>query len=373
MLTALKDAITRLNVQTYMRGRNPYIGDRVPLGVPTYLYEGYAGANVGDEIVYETVRGLLSPSHPVFCGRFRPPLETIKCWAGKSRPSAVVFGGGTVRPLHVLRDPRFRQYRLPFFSFGLGDRVAGSGEMQTYALERDEKWRCFLDQVDVKMFGVRGPRSLMRFRKVWPDAVMTGDTALAAFDVIENRTCEFIGINIGRHFVDLSARQLNMYADVIEALGSLGMPLVLIPLHATDLSCIRAVLSLPKRSWPKKMTVFDYVPSPLQFRSMISHMAMGVGERLHFSIPLFASGVPSVMLAYADKHHDFAESINAEDHVVTLDAGGADVVTAIGKNDQSRSFALKDRTVSAISDLKQALLKHFETARGFIARQDAHA
>lgn len=362
----ISNKVRRWRSQVYRRGRTAYTGDRVPTGAVTYLYEGYSGANLGDEIIHETTAGLLAPAHPIFVGRFRPPIEALRCWFQWDKPRAVVFGGGTWRPDNIWKDPRFGHSQLPLFAFGLGDMAFTDGASLQPLEMRLESWKRFLDRVDPQSFGVRGPRSLAFFSQLLPDVTIIGDTALAAYDVIGCRKRGFIGINIGNHMRESSEDALVRYANIVSALGSLGLPIVLIPLHEQDRCTIKNMLLLPKRTWPRHLSQLEYVPSTTQWRSLLGTMAMGVGERLHFSIPLFASGIPSLMLAYSDKHDDFAESINAEEFIVKLTDDAAAQVSEKARQIAMNDFEMYPSIAGSITMLKQRLLASYDSCREWL-------
>ena len=358
--------LRRWRSQAYLRGRTSYIGDRSPEGAISYLYVGYSGANLGDELIYETTAGLLSPAHPMFVGRFRPPMEELRCWLKWGEPKAIVFGGGTCGPKQICKDPRFGRRKLPLFSFGIGDVEFTDGGIVQPRGDRLESWKQFFDKVNPRSFGVRGPRSLAFFSQVLPDATITGDTALAAYDFIGGRKPGFIGVNFGNHTRASSESALVKYANIVGALGSLGLPIVLIPLHEQDRATINNMLLLPKRTWPRHLSHLDYVPSTTQLRSLFGTMAMGVGERLHFSIPLFASGIPSLMLAYSDKHHDFAESINGEEFIVNLTEDAAAQVSEKARQIALNGFEINPSIAGSITILKQRLLASYDSCREWL-------
>ena len=93
---------------------------------------------------------------------------------------------------------------------------------------------------------------------------------------------------------------------------------------------------------------------------------MGVGERLHFSIPLFASGIPSLMLAYSDKHHDFAESINGEEFIVNLTEEAAAQVSEKARQIAVNGFEINPAIAGSITILKQRLLASYDSCREWL-------
>jgi hypothetical protein len=365
-IKTIGEKFRRWRSQTYLRGRTAYVGDRRPDGCVSYLYEGYAGANLGDELVYETTVGFLAPAHPIFVGRFRPPIEALRCWCHWDKPKAIVFGGGTCGPDNIWKDPRFGGHQLPLFAFGVGNMEFTDGAILQPPEARLELWQRFFDKVDPRSFGVRGPRSLAFFSRILPDVTITGDTALAAYDFISRRKGSFIGVNIGNHRRASSEAALVRYANIVGALGSLELPIVLIPLHEQDRATINNMLLLPNRTWPRHLSHLDYVPSTTQWRSLLGTMAMGVGERLHFSIPLFASGIPALMLAYSDKHHDFAESINGEEFIIKLTEDAAAQVSEKARQIAENGFEINPSIAGSISILKQRLLASYDSCREWL-------
>jgi len=348
--------------QTYMRGRRPYTGDRFAANSITYLYEGYPNANFGDEIIQRTVEDMLSPAHCAFTGRFIPPAEWLLFALRRRKVSAVVLGGGTISPNIVSRDRRLGKAVLPLFAFGLGYNAPGEFESRSAADAHYDLWKRFVDRVDIRMFGVRGPRSLEKFSEFVPKAAITGDTALAAFDVLAAREMECIAINFGQHRLQLTPQRLKSYARVIVELSGHGLPVLFIPLHSADCECLQAILKVPGFRAPKYFTYLTDIPSEMQFRNLMRKIVFGVGERLHFSIPLIASGIPSIILEYADKHHDFAESVNAERYVVSGNSEFCGEVIAKANAVLSESAIVSNEIIQSVSLHKRVLSRCFGDA-----------
>jgi hypothetical protein len=343
-----------------MRGRRSYTGDRCIPNSVHYLYGGYPGANFGDELIQSTVEGLLSPAHCVFTGRFVPPVERFLFLLKKRKVSAIVLGGGTISPNVVSRDCRLGKAVLPLFAFGLGHNALAEFDTRNAAEAHYDSWKRFVDRCDIRIFGVRGPRSLEKFSEFVPQATITGDTALAAFDVLGTRDKKCIAVNFGQHRLQLTPEKLKSYASLIVELGRLGLPLLFIPLHSADCDCLRAVLKVPGIRWPKSLTCLQNIPSEMQLRGLLPRIAFGVGERLHFSIPLIASGIPSIILAYADKHHDFAESVHAEEYVVSGDSEVCGEVLSKANAVLSHNAIVNDKIIQAIETHKRVLLDYFD-------------
>lgn len=345
-----------------MRGRRAYTGDRCVSNSIAYLYEGYPNANFGDEIIQSTVEDMLSPAHCVFTGRFIPPKEWLLFVLRRRKVSAVVLGGGTISPNIVSRDLRLGKAVLPLFAFGLGYNAPDEFETRSASDAHYDLWKRFVDRVDIRIFGVRGPRSFEKFSKFVPQATITGDTALAAFDVLAARDKECIAVNFGQHRLQLTPQKLKSYANVIVELSRLGLPVLFIPLHCADYECLQAILKVPGFRTPKKFTVIADIPSEMQFRSLLRRIAFGVGERLHFSIPLIASGIPSIMLQYADKHHDFAESVNAEEYIVSEKGEFCAAVLSKASAVLAENAIVSDRIIEAVKLHKRSLSQCFEDA-----------
>jgi polysaccharide pyruvyl transferase WcaK-like protein len=355
--------LERLKAQMYRRGRLAYVGDRGSPEAVHYLYEGYAGANVGDEIIYDTTSGLLSPAHCVFVGRFRTPFETLGAMLGVRRVEAAVLGGGTVRPSHMMDDPRFKRRRLPLFTFGLGG-VGFCNEDQQHVQANDaDFWKRFLDSVEVRLFGVRGPASFARFRPLVPEAVVTGDTAIAAYNCIEDRKHEFIGVNFGYHFAEYNSDTIAKYKRIVSNLLGLGLPVVLIPMHGSDLTLMTKLLGEFSSSQLNALSWLKFVPSPQQFRGMLGRMAFGVGERLHFAVPLIASGIPCAMLGYSAKHRDFADAVGADLYCVGPRSWQEDDVVSVVTGIVARQCVLEAEIRQRVAQSRETLLKMFGAVR----------
>lgn len=346
-----------------MRGRRPYTGDRGLSTAVHYLYGGYPGANLGDEMIHSTVEGLLSPAHCAFTARFVPPLEWLSFWVGKRKLVSIVLGGGTISPRVVLQDPRLGASTLPLFAFGLGYNTPSEFATRSAAETHYNLWRRFVERCDVQLFGTRGPRSLQKFSEFVPHAKMTGDTALAAFDVLGAREKEFIALNFGQHRPNVTPQKAKAYARLIVELSRHGLPLVFIPLHSADVECLQTVLKVPGFQRPKYFTWLENIPSEIQLRSLLSRIAFGVGERLHFSIPLIASGIPSIMLAYADKHYDFAESVNAQDYIIPSSSDFCADVLAKANAMLTEGANISARVIEAVTSRRRVLFECFDDLR----------
>jgi hypothetical protein len=288
----------------------------VPIKVNTYLYDGYPGENFGDELIFETVSGFLMPAQPRFVGRFTPPFQRVSDFLDGRRITTAVVGGGGVSPSLLLEQILTSRSKFDLHTFGIGKK--GSLDHSREAVEKKsaETWKKIINATNCEYVSCRGPLSKDWFDSVGIPARVTADTAFAAFDFLMTKQNDLIAVNFGRHHLEFKDSQILLYEKIIDILIRNDTPILIIPFHDTDLNLARALMKKNGGSWGNCVRALDYIPSVMQFRSMLPRFVFGVGERLHFSIPLLASGIPSIILSYSQKHQDVAQSVFCQNYVI---------------------------------------------------------
>jgi hypothetical protein len=316
----MKNYFKRYFEQVYLRGRYAYSGDRIPSGATAYLYEGYSGANLGDEMIFDTVSGMLMPFRARFVGRWPTPCEMGHDFITKRKSATLVLGGGTIAP--SLLSTYLRNSNVLSYALGIGC-VGYVNDSTALDIPWRNMWEVMFQKSDVRFLGVRGPYSANVLQALGQKPIMMGDTALSCFNFLEHDQLKgSIALNFGHHDPDVSSEKLKFYCGLLEVVGKYNRPIVLVPFHEQDIKVIKLVMDNIKdtkvcRAGVKMIT---FVPSLQQLRSLLPTFSYVLGERLHCGIAALASGIPAILLSYRAKHLDFAASVGAESMVFNCDS-----------------------------------------------------
>lgn len=347
------------------RGRRPYTGDRIYPNANAYLYEGYPGENFGDELIFETVSDFLMPAQPRFVGRFAPPFQRAIDFLDGRRISTAVVGGGSVSPELLLRHILASRKKFTLHTFGIGKIGTHAHSREAVEKNTAETWEKILSSTNSQFMNCRGPLSKNWFESVGIPARVTADTAFAAFDFLKDKKNDLIAVNFGRHVFGFEEEQINFYGRVVDILLAHNMQILIIPFHHIDLKLTHALMEKNGASWGNSVCALEYIPSALQFRSMLPRFVFGVGERLHFSIPLLASGIPSVILSYAHKHQDVAQSVLCQEYVVEhlKSSEALERIEGLAQTISKSGAALSAPVLAGIESARNTVRSQFESVR----------
>lgn len=289
---------------------------------------GYVGChgmgNLGDDAMWAVAQRLLGAG----AHTFHPPgLEGRLArlgLSGRRWSRRVWLGGGTLINERFLPAVRGAAERgLPVATFGCG--VGGSG------LEQDgfdlSGWAELLNDADG--VGVRGPRSAAALRAIGVErAEVVGDPALClaagrpvAMDDRPRFAWNVAGTATGdRALADAEAdRSQAVAAMLIEA----GWEPVLLAMTPEDAPM------LAERARALGVSASVHRPRDFAaFAALVGPCTATVAVRLHASVLSTAAGVPSVLVAYADKCVDFLESVGLERFVCAEDVAASAAMAA---------------------------------------------
>jgi polysaccharide pyruvyl transferase WcaK-like protein len=319
-------------------------------------------------MIHHAVSQMLRPIQDVFLGRFDTIGDFTNLHILRKFPKAIVMGGGTIRPGISLSKLKLlsKKARLPLYTIGTGLVGYRNNISATHPSIRP-LWETLFELCESQLLGVRGPRSQRIMAELGKESTIIGDAALSLFGPIIRSDYRHILVNFGNHDTNFHDSSLfDYYQSILSILQNFGLPIILTPLHHIDITCHNQILKQSPSAIQNNVTVLNYVPSIEQFRGLLHTTAFGVGERLHFGIPLASSGIPIAMLGYLDKHLDFAESISASEIVFPRDRSSLNLMEAhlkslieneysIDKSIQKNIHALREHQRSTILNIAQSL------------------
>jgi hypothetical protein len=282
---------------------------------PRLGYIGWPNAgNLGDDAMLEAARRLFADCAPLLYGHPRQERR-LRSWRLSGAPyfDGVVLGGGTLVNAHFL--PFVREALdsgVPVWSLGTG--VGSIGFSMPNAPAPLVGWPELLERCE--RVTVRGPLSKAALADCGFDgAEVVGDLALALADPLDapagppTVAVNFVtsagsGIDDGIDW-KRTATELDAALRVLIAAGWRCRPIVFDERDRPHLDALAARLDLPPGS----------VVAPrdaVHATAVLRECRFSVGVRLHSAILAANVGVPSVMLAYRGKGHDFMRSVDME-------------------------------------------------------------
>ncbi len=327
---------------------------------------GYIGwtiaGNLGDTAMYEAAEKLfVSEQLEVFSGSRREAMLAGVGLSGRTRFQRVFLGGGTLINhgyLSVVR--RALQFGLPVSTLGTG---AGSSGFSAKGELIDHEWRDALNAM--QRVGVRGPRTLDKLRSIGVDkAEIVGDLALvltAATPVNPGLARGFI-LNAahptGRDGeAEATPSTLEALAKAAKALVDRGLTPIPMAFCREDVAPTREVLKMAGLEGCGLETPV----SSKAFFDLAVKARLTLAVRLHAAVLSCCIGVPPLAIAYREKGHDFAESMDHPDMMVDprlLYAASfidravalADDPVAVGRLLHSHALTFKERLRSYAID-----------------------
>lgn len=281
---------------------------------------GYAGChgmgNLGDDAMWAVAGRLLGAgTHTFHPAKLERRLGQLGL-SGRRWSRRVWLGGGTLVNERFLPPLQLAVERgVPVATFGSG--VGGSGlEHNGFELSG---WAELLTAADG--VGVRGPRSAAALRAIGVDqAEVVGDPALClagARPAAAGDRPRFAWNVAGSATGDqtLANAEADRAQAVAAGLIAAGWELVPVAMAPGDVPLLAERL--------RALEVSSAVHQPKDFAAfaaLVGPCTATVAVRLHASVLSTALGVPSVVVAYADKCLDFLESVGLQRFVCSQDA-----------------------------------------------------
>ncbi|OBK05245.1 polysaccharide pyruvyl transferase family protein [Mycobacterium sp. 1245852.3] len=339
---------------------------------PTVAYLGWHGlGNLGDDAIYDAVRGQLSGA--TFLDLPRLPHQLIYATATAAlglnrslRRSRQVVGGGTLvgrsqwrllvnRGLALTKDNGSHAIGVGVEDPAFGGRNSGSGKGEL------KRWAPILSKF--RTVSVRGPRSAELLADIGLSVEVSGDPALLLPRPDVRPEEDLIGVNLG-FGDDLWGHDPIMLADeianAVKQLASHGYRFIGILMNPEDRRWTEAAL----RDIPEAQLVLPANPDAAARE--LARCSAAIVTRLHASVLASLSDTPVVSLEYQPKCRDFALAIDDERSLIRTDEVSATAVVdrvldAIGNSSSIRSSkrnavaALRQRLHSEYADLAREL------------------
>jgi len=288
------------------------LGDGKPLGA----YIGWTGhGNLGDEVLYEAHKVLFPhlsvvPYRPDFTAKYARKLRSrLPTYA------AGFLGGGTLinqSDMWLGRILNLQNRGLPVACLGAG---VTPQEFQ-HSFERTNLAHWVPTLRKLIFLGVRGPHSKALLEAEGLEVSITGDPALA---LAPQKAPEFkvngiIGINLGVSAKTLMFGDPGQFLDnmrrTIKSILNMGYQVRLLPVCNSDLPSNNEVLTMVD---DPGCTIVNAFESFNAYNEQTKSCDFFIGQKLHATVLAVTQRVPSLMLAYQPKCHDFMASIS-QDH-----------------------------------------------------------
>jgi polysaccharide pyruvyl transferase WcaK-like protein len=281
---------------------------------PLLSYMGWIGHNnLGDEILYDAHKVLFPDFAVVPFRDSKRANETIAKRPGKLR--AGILGGGTLinqSSLWLDQMATITARDLPLFCLGTG--VMPTDFRPIGGDTNFDRWVEVLNSFS--FIGVRGPDSLKALKAAGvAKAQITGDTALAlAPTTYKPRPGKkVIGFNYGIVKENQLWGDADTYTDnVVKALQTLiadGYEIHLLPVWDKDIASNKALLV---RVNSQKCTMIECFDSLENYSAELEKCDVFIGQKLHATVMACMRRIPSLMIEYQPKCHDFMASIDMD-------------------------------------------------------------
>lgn len=288
-------------------------------------YLGWVGyGNYGDDVIFKTLESTFN-QFPLKIADAVSVFETIvRRKRVEKNMSAYMLGGGTLifRSQYIGPVEELVADKKALFCFGTGVADTDYWKKSLESKQVDtisERWVSVLKQFEY--IGVRGPLSkLMLETEGISDVEVIGDSALALgrHTNVCRHEGKIIGISVGAH--DPVEGGQDVINDVLErfvATRSLeGFKIRFLQfspmdyVHAKKISDGAGLVGAEFVSFDGNISSFS---------NAIADCDFVVGERLHSVVIAAAFGVPFVALSYQPKCVDFAQSIDCEEYLLSID------------------------------------------------------
>ncbi len=275
-------------------------------------YIGWQGhGNLGDDIMFETARGLLAPHTilPYESTIIERRMAHLRL-SGPPYFRSVLLGGGTLISSYYLTPVLdVLDQGIPVWACGTG---VGSSGFEEGPHPDISPWRAVLPRL--RKIGVRGPLSKRRLDALGAENVqVVGDLALscAQHEPTPVSPVPCIAVNLALpgqkevwdHGVYACVEAL---CEALRALAARGWTLVPFAMDTRDMEVMRELLGDVAR----ERLVINVPRSKDELLHLIGPCAFAVTVRLHGAILATCAGVPPVLVRYRDKCLDFMESMD---------------------------------------------------------------
>jgi polysaccharide pyruvyl transferase WcaK-like protein len=327
------------------------------------VYSGFVGHdNLGDEVLWDQIRGAFAPMK-LICAPPRTSHLRNRI-IGLKKHDKVILGGGTLIGANLPDGSNpFREEFHWFFSNARHVAAYGTGvgklpekpEERTWLME----WKPLLEKFDY--IGVRGPQSVESLAAIGIDAELMGDPACLiskgpGFWAPPRSNPKILGINLGpvqwRNDLDRAKERnfVEVLSGIVQQRAKDGWQIEFFAVTPDDLRLIDEVIAI---SSVRDCKIHKIYHSGDEYLDAVKHVSAFLGMKLHSVVLAMCAGVPSIMVAYAPKCHDFMKSFDLGH--LAIDLGDANAQALNGLLEQIMGSA------GPISDQITARMGHYRT------------
>lgn len=323
-------------------------------------YLGWHGqGNLGDDAIYDTVRGQLPGARFVELPRL--PHEVVHVSATTAigfnrslRHCRQVVGGGTIVGR---RQWRFLVNRGLALTRGNGSYAIGVGVEDPVFAGRNsgsgqgelKRWASILSRFH--LISARGPRSAELLSDVGLDVEVSGDPALLLPQPDVVREEGLIGVNLG-FGDDLwghdPVRLAGEMSVAIKRLSAQGHRVVGILMNAED----RRWTEMALGNVPAEIVL---PANPQAAARELARCSTAIVTRLHANVLASVSGTPVVSLEYQPKCRDFTLAIDNEQSLIRTDKLTSTAVVDSVADAVANASNIRIKTRAAVAALRQRL------------------
>jgi len=275
-------------------------------------YYGFTGFdNLGDEAIWHATKNKFKEInlYPIKRTRFGfvNKLVSIK------NKKIIMLGGGTLigdnKPDGT--NPFREQYSL--FSKNARYRVAfGTGVGSIYGENMPPlwltQWKALLEKLDY--IGVRGKESQKTLKVLGVGSEVIGDSACAwVYSKRRQVKSKVLGVNIGARRDLLPDDKIKSYSQFVASKYMTGWSIEFYILNPSD---YQLTVDFSKSCGISNPNLFPIYNDTEKYLTKVSGTHCFIGTRLHSVILAMCAGVPSIMIGYAPKAHDFMGSVGME-------------------------------------------------------------
>lgn len=284
------------------------------------IFGMFGAGNLGDEAMLVAASNVIprfkSTSWKIFPNH--PFLNKLAC--SKKRDQIIVVGGTLVHGgdsgwLDYVEMKVNQGSKISFFGTGI---AFTDEQIKRRSLEYT-RWQKILKSSETVC--LRGAQSVQVCAGMGVAAEMFGDFAILLYDNeipvrAHDRRDRVVGVNVGLCQGDQSAFE-EQIADFISFLKN-DFTIAFHAVVREDIDCINRVIkyaNLENGSYYIKHNYFD----PIDFMNCVKNYKAFIGLKLHAAGLAMMAGVPSIMISYLPKCHDFMSVFSEEKRQIIQD------------------------------------------------------
>jgi|GEM_PF-2634200 len=291
------------------------------------VFYGFVGyKNLGDESIWEASSSLFSELNLML---YKKPRIKLSRYLMKQKvKSCAILGGGTLIGANKADGSNSFRDDFQIISNNAKFNVVfgtGVGALAEDVPEWLRAWKPIIENCGY--VGVRGPRSQVRLKKIGIESEVLGDTACQWVGqlVKSARNKKKLGINIGATEGLITAQGFNNYVNFLRQRIQEKWDLIFFVINPDDLALTERMISCLGIT-AEIRTACEKTTSYLSSLEDIDYF---IGTRLHSVILAMTKPIPSLMLGYADKAHDFMESVEMESLCVDINTVSLDQLNEV--------------------------------------------